>query len=145
MFAFASMIFSFLGGPVAKALVSAYQAHLTAANADNVTAANLAAQEIAAQTAEINATTQLKIAEIGHPWEPEKLAFYVTLVFYVKILLWDKVVGSFVGCVGHTLAGTCTTFQTDPVSGAAAVWAGLIMSFYFTKRGFENVARIIKR
>lgn len=133
MFAFASMIFSFLGGPVAKALVSAYQAHLTAVNADNVTAANLAGQEIAAQTAEIQASTQLKIAEIGHPWEPEKLAFYVTLVFYAKVLIWDKV-------LGHITGG-----ETDPVTGAAAVWAGLIMSFYFTKRGFENVARIIKR
>lgn len=133
MFAFASLIFSFLGGPVAKALVGAYQAHLTAVNADNVTAANLAGQEIAAQTAEINATTNLKIAEIGHPWEPEKLAFYVTLVFYAKVMIWDKVLGN----ITH---GT-----TDAVDGAAGVWAGLIMSFYFAKRSFENVARIIKR
>lgn len=133
MFAFASMLFSFLGGPVAKALISAYQAHLTAVNADNVTAADLAGKEIAAQTAEINASTQLKIAEIGHPWEPEKLAFYVTLVFYAKVMIWDKVLGS------------VTHGSTDEVSGAAGVWAGLIMSFYFAKRGFENVARIIKR
>lgn len=130
MFAFASMIFSFLGGPVAKALVSAYQAHLTATTTDNQTAADLAGKEIAVQQVEIQAQTQLKIAEIGHPWEPEKLAFYVTLVYYAKCLIWDKVLG----------LGT-----TDPVAGPIAVWAGLIMSFYFTKRGFENVARIIKR
>jgi hypothetical protein len=133
MFAFASMLFSFLGGPVAKALVSAYQAHLTATTTDNMTAADLAGKEIAAQTAEIQAQTQLKIAEIGHPWEPEKLAFYVTLIFYAKVMLWDKVLGSITGG------------STDPVAGAAGVWAGLIMSFYFAKRGFENVARIIKR
>lgn len=145
MFAFASMIFSFLGGPVAKALIDAYQLHLTATTTDKQTAADLAGKEIAAQTAEINATTQLKIAEIGHPWEPEKLAFYVTLVFYIKILLWDKALGSFVGCAGHTLPGTCATFRTDDVGGAAGVWAGLVMSFYFGKRTFENVARIIKR
>lgn len=132
-FTLLSSVFSFLGGPVAKALVSAYQAHLTAVNADNVTAATLAGKEIAAQTAEINATTQLKIAEIGHPWEPEKLAFYVTLVFYAKVMIWDKVLGSWTGG------------STDPVGGAAGVWAGLIMSFYFGKRTFENVARIIKR
>jgi hypothetical protein len=95
-----------------------------------VTAANLAGQEIAAQTAEINATTQLKIAEIGHAWEPEKLAMYITLIFYGKVMVWDKVLG----------LGT-----TDEVTGTSAIWAGLIMSFYFTKRGFENVARIIKR
>jgi hypothetical protein len=133
MFAFASMLFSFLGGPVAKALVSAYQAHLTATTTTAEIAANLAGQEIAAQTAEIQATTQLKIAEIGHPWEPEKLAFYVTLVFYTKVLIWDKVLGSI------------THGSTDALTGAAGVWAGLIMSFYFGKRTFENVARIIKR
>ncbi len=42
-------------------------------------AADLAAQEIAAQTAEAQLYTQLKVAEIGHPWEPEKLGFYVAL------------------------------------------------------------------
>lgn len=130
MFAFASMIFSFLGGPVAKALVSAYQAHLTAATTDNQTAAALAGQEIAAQTAEINATTQLKIAEIGHPWEIEKLFAYITLIYYAKLILWDKVLG-----LG----------STDPLTGWVLWAANLVIGFYFTKRGFENVARIIKR
>lgn len=133
MFAFASMIFSFLGGPVAKALVSAYQAHLTATTTEASIAADLAGKEIASQQAEIQAQTQLKIAEIGHFWEPEKLAFYVTLIFYAKVMIWDKVLGNI------------THGNTDPVTGAAGVWAGLIMSFYFAKRGFENVARIIKR
>lgn len=133
MFAFASLIFQFLGGPVAKALVSAYQAHLTATTTDKQTAADLAGKEIAAQTAETQAITQLKIAEIGHFWEPEKLAFYVTLIFYAKIMIWDKVLGNI------------THGNTDPVEGAAGVWAGLIMSFYFAKRSVENVARIMKR
>lgn len=122
-----------IGGPVVSGLIKAYQTHLTAVNTSEATAADLAGKEIAAQQIEIQAATQLKIAEIGHPWEPEKLAFYVTLVFYAKVMIWDKVLGS----ITH---GT-----TDPVTGAAGVWAGLIMSFYFAKRGFENVARIIKR
>jgi hypothetical protein len=41
--------------------------------------------------------------------------------------------------------GSITGGSTDPVGGAAGVWAGLIMSFYFSKRTFESVARIIKR
>lgn len=126
-------IMSFIGGPVISGLIKAYQVKLAAGNTSEKIAADLAAGEIAAQTAEANAINQLKIAEIGHPWEPEKLAFYVTLVFYAKVMIWDKV-------LGHITGGS-----TDPVSGAAGVWAGLIMSFYFTKRGFENVARIIKR
>ncbi len=53
----------------------------------------------------------------------------MTLVYYSKCLIWDKVLG----------LGT-----TDPVAGAIAVWAGMIMGFYFTKRGAENVTTIIK-
>jgi hypothetical protein len=35
--------------------------------------------------------------------------------------------------------------STDPLTGEVAGWAGMIMLFYFGKRGFENVARILKR
>jgi hypothetical protein len=123
-------ILSFLGGPVIKGLIDAYQAKLKAGNVESKIAADLAAGEIAAQALETQAITQLKIAQIGHPWEPEKLAFYVTLAFYAKCLVWDKMLGW----------GT-----TDPLAGDVSVWAGMIMGFYFTKRGFENVARIIRR
>ncbi|WP_342712160.1 hypothetical protein AAFG13_12460 [Bradyrhizobium sp. B124] len=123
-------ILSFLGGPVIKGLIDAYQARLKAGNIDSKIAADLAASEIAAQVAEAQAHSQLKIAEIGHPWEPEKLAFYVTLVFYAKCVIWDKVLG----------LGT-----TPQLAGDVSTWAGMIMGFYFGKRTFENVARIIRR
>ena len=123
-------IISFLGGPVIKGLIDAYNLKLKAANADAKIAADLAAAEIAAQQSEIQAQTQLKIAEIGHHWEVEKLFAYVTLLYYGKLLLWDKVLG-----LG----------STDPLTGWALWAANLIIGFYFVKRGFENVARIIKR
>lgn len=123
-------IMNLIGGPVVSGLINAYQAHLKATTADNTIAADLAGKEIAAQTVESQAITQLKIAEIGHAWEPEKLAMYITLIFYGKVMVWDKVLG----------LGT-----TDEVTGTSATWAALIMSWYFAKRGFENVARIIKR
>jgi hypothetical protein len=47
-----------------------------------------------------------------------------------KLLVFDKVLG----------LGT-----TDPLAGFASATANLVVSFYFAKRGFENVARIIKR
>lgn len=47
-----------------------------------------------------------------------------------KLLVFDKVLG----------LGT-----TDPLAGFASVTANLVVSFYFAKRGFENVARIIRR
>ena len=128
MFAFASLVFQFLGGPVAKAMIAAYQAHLTATTSDKQTAATLAAQEIAAQTAETQAITSLKIAQIGHPFEVEKLFAYVTLLYYAKLLLWDKVLG-----LG----------STDPLTGWVLWAANLVIGFYFAKRGAENVATII--
>ena len=43
---------------------------------------------------------------------------------------WDKVLGLGV---------------TDGLTGFAATTANLVVAMYFGKRGFENVARIIKR
>lgn len=123
-------IISFLGGPVIKGLIDAYNAKLKAGNVESKIAADLATSEIAAQTIETQSQTQLKIAEIGHFWEPEKLAFYITLIFYAKCVLWDTILGW----------GT-----TGALKGDVSVWAGMIMGFYFGKRTFENVARIIKR
>ena len=47
-----------------------------------------------------------------------------------KLLIWDKVLG-----LG----------STDPLAGFAATTANLVVGFYFGKRVFENIARIIKR
>ena len=123
-------IISFLGGPVIKGLIDAYQAKLKAGNTSEKIAADLAATEVAAQQIEIQQTTALKVAEIGHPLEVEKLFAYVTLVYYAKLLIWDKVLGPGV---------------TDPLGGWALIAANLVISFYFARRGFENIARIIRR
>jgi hypothetical protein len=61
------MIMQLIGGPVVSGLISAYREHLKATTADHNIAADLAAKEIAAQSAETDAQTRLKIAEIGHP------------------------------------------------------------------------------
>ena len=47
-----------------------------------------------------------------------------------KLLIWDKVLG----------LGT-----TDALGGFAATTANVIVGCYFAKRGFENIARIIRR
>ncbi|MGY3513131.1 hypothetical protein [Bradyrhizobium lupini] len=123
-------IISFLGGPVVKALIDAYSAKLKAENVDTKIAADLAASEIASQTAETKAVMQYRIAEIGHWWEPDKLMGYCVALYFAKLLVWDKVLGF---------------GSTDALAGFAAITANLVVSFYFAKRGFENVARIIKR
>jgi hypothetical protein len=123
-------ILSFLGGPVIKGLIDAYQAKLKAGNVESRIAADLAATEIAAQVSETNAITQYRIAELGHWYEPDKLMGYCVAAYFFKLLIFDKVFG----------LGT-----TDPLAGFASVTSNLVVSFYFAKRGFENVARIIKR
>lgn len=116
-------IIGFLGGPVISGLITTYQSYLKSQTADAKIAADLAAKQVAADT-------QLRQAEIGHAWEPEKLAFYVVLIYFAKCVVWDTVLG----------LGT-----TGPLKGNISAWAGMVMGFYFTKRGFENVARILKR
>ena len=123
-------IISFLGGPVVKGLVDAYNAKLKAATADAKIAADLAAAEIASQTAEGNSITQYRIAELGRWHAPDKLMGYCVAIYFSKLLVFDKVLG-----LG----------STDPLTGFASVTANLVVSFYFAKRGFENVARIIRR
>ena len=123
-------IISFLGGPVVKALIEAYSAKLKAENVDSKIAADLAANEIASQTVETKAVMQYRTAELGYWYEPDKLIGYCVTVYFAKLLVWDKVLG----------LGT-----TDALAGFAAITANLVVSFYFAKRGFENVARIIKR
>ena len=123
-------IISFLGGPVIRGLIDAYQAKLKAGNVESKIASDLAASEIAAQVAESSAIMQYRIAEIGRWYEPDKLMGYFVALYFGKLLVWDKVLG----------LGT-----TDPLAGFASVTSNLVVSFYFAKRGFENVARIIKR
>lgn len=123
-------IIGFIGGPVIKGLLDAYNAHLTATTTDKQTAANLAGQEIAAQTAETQAQTQYRIAEIGHWFEPDKIMGYLVALLLAKLIAWDIVFG----------LGT-----TNLHDGFVLNTSNLIIMFYFGKRGFENIARIIKR
>jgi len=123
-------IIGFIGGPVIKGLIDAYKAKLAAGNTSEEIASQTASAEIAAQVSETNAIMQYRMAELGCWYEPDKLMGYFVAVYFGKLMVWDKVLG----------LGT-----TDPLAGFAAVTANLVVSFYFAKRGFENVARIIKR
>ena len=131
-------IIGFLGGPVVKGLVDGYKAKLAAGNTSERIAVDAAAGEMAVQTVEIREQHATRRAQIGHPWEPEKLFAYIMVAYFGKLVLFDKIVGSFAGY-------TQNIFQTDPLTGEAMTWAGLIMLFLFGKRGFENIARIIKK
>jgi len=125
-----SSILSWLGSLIAGPLVEAYKAKLQQGTDHDKLAADLAGRELALQQRELELQTEYRIAEIGHWYEPDKLMGYCVVIYFGKLLIWDKVLG----------LGT-----TDPLAGFASVTANLVVSFYFAKRGFENVARIIKR
>ena len=65
-----------LGGPIVNGLIDAYKAKLAAGNVESKIAADLAASEIAVETAERTAMMQYRIAELGHWSEPDKLMGY---------------------------------------------------------------------
>lgn len=80
-------IISFLGGPVIKGLIDAYQAKLKAGNVSERIASDTAAHEIAAQVAETNATMRYRAAELGYWYEPDKLIGYSVAVYFGKLIL----------------------------------------------------------
>lgn len=123
-------IIGFLGGPVIKGLIDAYRAKLAAGNTSETIAKDAAAQEQATQQVEIQAQTQYRIAELGRWYEPDKIMGYCVAIYFGKLLVIDKVLQLGV---------------TDPLAGFAETTANLIVAFYFAKRGFENIATILKR
>lgn len=133
-----SWLASFLTGPVISGAISAYKAKLEAGNTQERIAADLAQRELEVQRTEIITQNQLKVAQIGHWYEPEKLFAYILVIYFMKIVIWDKIIGSFAGY-------TENVFRTDPLTGEAIGWAAMVMAFYFGKRGLENIARIIRR
>ncbi|WP_316200919.1 MULTISPECIES: hypothetical protein [unclassified Bradyrhizobium] len=127
-------IIGFLGGPVIRGLLDAYNAKLKAGNVDNKIASDLAAGEIAAQSVEIQEQTRYRVAALGYWYEPDKLMGYAVAIYFGKLLIWDKVLG---------LGGTDPLgMKNDPTGGFAATTANIVVMFYFGKRGFENVANI---
>jgi hypothetical protein len=109
-------ILSFLDGPVIEGLIDAYQAKLKAGNIDSKIAAGLAGSEIAAQTLETQSLAQLKIAEIGHPWEPEKVSRLCRFGVLCKCVVGDKILG-----LGTTPSLQGDTLASGPASSCRSI------------------------
>jgi hypothetical protein len=125
-----SWLGSLLTGPIINGALKAYDAKLKAGNTSETIAANLATRELEVQRRELEVQGEYKRALIGPWYEPTNLFGYTMVIYFGKIIVWDKVFGWGV---------------TDPITGAGAEWAGWIMIFYVGKRGLENVAAILKR
>lgn len=124
-------MFEWIGGLALKLVsgpvIDAYKAHLSAGTSHETLAEGLAVRELEVQQREIELQTQLRIAQIGVWYEPEKIAEYVIVAYLAKIVVWDVLLG-----LG----------RTDALHGNAELWAGMIMTYMFAKRGAENVMKI---
>ena len=130
MMTFLTWLASFLTGPLLQSGVDAWKAKLQSDSDKDKIAADLAGRELVVQQRELELQTQYRIAELGRWWEPDKLMGYAVAIYVAKLLVYDKVLG-----LG----------STDPLAGWIEVTANLVVASYFAKRGFENVARILKR
>jgi hypothetical protein len=125
-------ILSFLGGPVIKGLIDAYQAKLKAGNTSEKIASDLAAGEIAAQRRDVEVAADIVKAEQGR-WYTACIRPLMALPFI--IFTWKVVVVDKVMKMG-------TTDPLDP--NMWGVFMAVVIA-YFGGRSIEKVARILKR
>lgn len=121
-----------IAGPIIGKVIDGYKAKLAAGNDRDRMAADLAAKELAVDSRASELRTQLLIAEQGRWYTAiiRPLFAFPLIVYFWKILIWDKVLGWGV---------------TDPLTGMIGEWAGLIILAYFGGRTVEKVARVFRR
>lgn len=121
-----------LGGPFAKAAVDAYRAKLSAGNASDKIAADLAARELQVEQRERELAAQIVAAEQGAWYTalPRPLFAYAFVIYAWKVVVVDCVLG----------LGT-----TPALSGDVAQWATIVLTAYFGGRSLEKVARVLGR
>ena len=66
----------------------------------------------------------------------------VAIVLF-KLLVWDKVIGSLVGC-SQAARGTCGSFTTDPFDDNQWKIIMIVVGFYFLYEGATAVTRMVK-
>lgn len=129
-------LLSFITGPIISALggqiLAFYQAKLTAVNAQDKLAVELAVKEVEAEIESRKQAGAIIIAEQGH-WYTACIRPLIVLPFTVyiwKIVIWDIVFN----------LGT-----TDAIRGDVASLMMIVIGSYFGGRTIEKVAQIFKR
>lgn len=62
-------------------------------------------------------------------------------VVLLKLLVWDKSIGPFFGCVGHVPAGTCKMFTTDALDPNLWWVVTAVIGFYFLAGALKRGAK----
>jgi hypothetical protein len=123
---------SFLTAPLIRGALDAYKAKLSAANAGDKIAADLAVKEIEAEIEARKQAATIIIAEQGRWWTASvRPAWAAPFVIYTwKVVVWDIVLGW----------GT-----TDAVRGDVAGLMMIVAGTYFSGRTIEKVAQVLRR
>ena len=123
---------SFLTAPLIQGALDAYKAKLSAANAEDRIAADLAIKEIEAEIEARKQAATIIIAEQGRWWTAAvRPAWAAPFVIYTwKVVVWDIVLG-----LG----------STDAVRGDVATLMMIVAGTYFSGRTIEKVAQILRR
>lgn len=127
---FLQPVLNFFGGPVIKGAIDAYKAKLDAGNDKDRIAAELAGRELVVQQRELELQQQYKTSIIGHWYEPPTLMGYIMVLYIGKVIVYDKVFSLGV---------------TDPITGDALTWAGMIMMFWIGSRSVVGLVNVLKR
>lgn len=111
-----------------------YSTKLQALGSHEAKVVELAARELQLDALEARLNAQSK-TEIRHIWyAPENILFYfVALPYWLKAVTVDNVIGS-IWDLG---------WSTPILQGDTAIAMTMIMTFWFGKRGVENVASIL--
>lgn len=128
-----AMLAKMFGGQIIGAIADAYKSKVEAGVSHDKLTADMVVRELEVQQREIEAQKEIRLAQVGRWYTPENLFCYIVVIYFAKIVVWDKVLGSF------------TDGTTDPLTGSSAEWAAMIVMFLFGKRGAENIARILAR
>lgn len=124
---------NFFGGTIFQSILNdaldAYKAKISEDTSVAAMKDQIAVAELQLQTTQEQLQEQYKVATLGRWYEPDHVMAYTVAIYLAKILVWDKVL--------HM--GT-----TDPLTGWSAIMASMVGTYYFGKRGFENVLAIWK-
>lgn len=88
----------------------------------------------------------LMIAEAATSGLNIKMRFIIALgpaSILLKIFLWDKVIGSFIGC-SQAIPGTCKIFVTDSLDQNLWQVVSIVVGFYFLCEGGITAAKVFK-
>lgn len=127
-----ALILNFLGGSVARSALAAYNAKLAAGQTHERLATDLALREADLKAQREALAQQVVIAEQGH-WHTAMIRPLFALpfvIFNLKIVVWDKVLGW----------GVTDALSPDMVHLQAVIVASLFGSY-----AVENASRIIRR